>query len=492
MPEFIVIDIETANSDISSICAVGLVHFKGGQLFNSLSFLVDPETHFSRKNISIHGIRPEDVVGKPKMREIFPLLLTVLDGHVIAHHTHFDRSALKKISQMYGFPELPVTWVDTAAVVRGTWDRYARSGYGLGNLAEDLGIEFQHHDPREDARAAGLILVKALTESGLSLNEWISRTGSPIRQKSNKQPTDGNALIHADHRGYFAFTKKSRIDKAINTLSGIIHGITIDAEINPEEIEFLHRWLEDHRFLAERHPFNEVIPIVHRILLDGVITEDEKEDLTWVFGRLQSTEYADRTAAHMQRLHAILSGIASDGRITTQELIGLSAWLSEHEHLATIWPYDEIKSVVTDVLSDGKIEEAEHRMLLSFFQEFTAILDDRTIRQPTAFDDGQRLVGVCAVKPKIRFGSETFCLTGKSFRYSREEFTGLIKDRGGRVVSSMSSKVGYLIVGSDGNPCWMYACYGRKVEKAVELRKAGARVLIVHENDFHDAVKTSD
>ena len=46
----------------------------------------------------------------------------------------------------------------------------------------------------------------------------------------------------------------------------------------------------------------------------------------------------------------------------------------------------------------------------------------------------------------------------------------------------------FLIIGADGNPCWAYACYGRKVEKAVHLRKQGSRLLIVHENDFWDAV----
>ena len=47
----------------------------------------------------------------------------------------------------------------------------------------------------------------------------------------------------------------------------------------------------------------------------------------------------------------------------------------------------------------------------------------------------------------------------------------------------------YLIVGADGNPCWAFACYGRKIEKAMELRKAGARIALVHESDFHDAVQ---
>jgi hypothetical protein len=51
-------------------------------------------------------------------------------------------------------------------------------------------------------------------------------------------------------------------------------------------------------------------------------------------------------------------------------------------------------------------------------------------------------------------------------------------------VNSVSRKTNYLIVGDDGNPCWAFACYGRKVEKAINLRKQGTQIIIVHENDF--------
>ncbi len=47
----------------------------------------------------------------------------------------------------------------------------------------------------------------------------------------------------------------------------------------------------------------------------------------------------------------------------------------------------------------------------------------------------------------------------------------------------------HLVVGGDGNPCCSYACYGRKVEKAIELRKTGAEIVIVHEFDLHDAIE---
>jgi DNA polymerase-3 subunit epsilon len=56
--DFIALDIETANADFASICSIGLVHFKGAEVFKSLTILVDPEDHFDPLNIGIHGIVP--------------------------------------------------------------------------------------------------------------------------------------------------------------------------------------------------------------------------------------------------------------------------------------------------------------------------------------------------------------------------------------------------------------------------------------------------
>lgn len=90
--------------------------------------------------------------------------------------------------------------------------------------------------------------------------------------------------------------------------------------------------------------------------------------------------------------------------------------------------------------------------------------------------------------PEIRFPGSTFCFTGASSKFKRKEFEDLILNLGGEPHKGVTTKLNYLVIGAEGNPCWAFACYGRKVEKAVELRKKGVRVVIVHENDFHDAV----
>ena len=177
----------------------------------------------------------------------------------------------------------------------------------------------------------------------------------------------------------------------------------------------------------------------------------------------------------------------ADASISVEELRGLRDWLEEHDHLRTCWPYDEIGSLVSHVMKDGHVDEAEHAMLMQYFSDFVAIRDSRTLTRGLAHDKGQ-IMGLCAVDPLIAFSERGFCITGVSARMTRNELHARIADRGGRIYGNVSKKIDYLVIGADGNPCWSYACYGRKVEKAIEFRKAGARLAIIHEIDLHDAL----
>jgi hypothetical protein len=293
--------------------------------------------------------------------------------------------------------------------------------------------------------------------------------------------------MHPDHQEYVRFTSRARIEKSVNSLLGLIEGIAIDSSINPSEVSFLNLWLSEHVDVRDRHPYNELVPVVQAAVADGVLTQDEHDDIVWLCERLRSTEYFDKTTADLQRLHAIVGGIVSDGRVTEHELRGLSSWLQDHEHLKTCWPYDEIDSLVLGVMKDKMIDPEEHALLRGFFSEFIAVLDDRTITSPVV-TEASNIVGLCAVCPEIEFTDSTFCFTGASSRYTRKELAATVERLGGTFAPTITKSVRYLIIGADGNPCWAYACYGRKVEKAVELRKMGLRVLIIHENDFHDAV----
>lgn len=193
---FTSIDVETANADLSSICQIGIVQFKDGEIVHRWQTLVDPVDFFDVVNISIHGIEESHVADAPTFPELKNELEAYLTNSVVTCHTPFDRAAIRAVYEKHGIAVPEITWLDTARVVRRTWPECSRSGYGLKPVATMLGIDFQHHDAEEDARAAGEILVHAINKSGLSIDEWLVRVKRPLNpttaRTSERIERDGN------------------------------------------------------------------------------------------------------------------------------------------------------------------------------------------------------------------------------------------------------------------------------------------------------------
>ncbi len=185
---FIAIDLETANPRMSSICQIGVVTFDNGREVDASVLLVDPRDYFDPYNVAIHGIGENDVSGAPIFTDVHDWLCQQTGGQIVACHTHFDRVALAQACGLHRLEPLPCNWLDTAQVARRAWSDVASAGYGLAKLAKRFGIEFQHHDALHDARTAGLILLKAIEDTGFDPAQWIERcrsgagAGAPIRR----------------------------------------------------------------------------------------------------------------------------------------------------------------------------------------------------------------------------------------------------------------------------------------------------------------------
>lgn len=289
---------------------------------------------------------------------------------------------------------------------------------------------------------------------------------------------------------YRIFTGKSEAHKAFNSLVGIIDGISIDSTVNDKEVKELEAWCNEHEFLANRNPFNDLITNIQVIISDNRVTLEEIEDMKWLCEKFEDGfDYYDRSTSDLQKLQGICHGILSDGKVQDDEIIQLNSWLDSHVHLKSYFPYDEISSILTDVLSDGIIDNDERLLLKKYFNEFVNLNDSELSAKIIDDTKDIQVSGICSVDPSITVQKKQFCFTGKSDRSSRAEIIDAIERRQGTYVNSVSSKTDFLIVGDGGNPCWSYACYGRKVEKAIKLRKDGSNLQIVHENDFWDELE---
>ncbi|MEG8056151.1 exonuclease domain-containing protein [Sphingomonas sp. 22L2VL55-3] len=201
-PDFVVIDVETACSRVSSICQVGIVGFRDGREIFEYETLVDPRDEFNVFNTRIHGITEDHVTGKPCFADIHGIVDGHLSGRTTVAHSYFDKGALAAACRIHDRPPIQTVWLDSVRVAQRAWPDLAN--HRLGGLAQYLGIAHKHHDALSDARAAGWVIVKAIDHTGIALDEWLKpprkpgpapRPLPPVRSAANASPFSVNLAM---------------------------------------------------------------------------------------------------------------------------------------------------------------------------------------------------------------------------------------------------------------------------------------------------------
>ncbi|WP_197976786.1 MULTISPECIES: exonuclease domain-containing protein [unclassified Pseudomonas] len=192
------IDVETANPNLASICQVGVAVFRDGKHYESWSSLVNPNDYFHDMNVSLHGIDESMVLSAPTWTEVYHQILPFITGQIVASHMPFDRTATLRACHGVGWAHFDCTWLDTARIARRAWSDFSHSGYGLKNLTSHFGIPFLHHDALEDARAAGEILLRAIADTGSTAAEWcllVKLPLSPLPTMSENSVVDQEGIL---------------------------------------------------------------------------------------------------------------------------------------------------------------------------------------------------------------------------------------------------------------------------------------------------------
>lgn len=167
-------------------------------------------------------------------------------------------------------------------------------------------------------------------------------------------------------------------------------------------------------------------------------------------------------------LDGILLGISLDKMLSDAESNSLYNWCIDNAPLAKKKPYNELFETIFDAISDNILTLDEKDNILWLCQK---------LRSSGAYYDDvtpglQTLHG-------ILYGILADNIISKEELLALEDWMARNE--------TLSSYYPFDEVGNNGNMCWAYSCYGRKVEKAIELRKKGDNIVIVNEVDFWDS-----
>ena len=477
---FIAIDVETSNSDRSSICQVGWVLFEDGQIISEFNSLVNPNAAFLPRNIQVHGIRPYQVTQAPTFSEIYPELKQACDGEIVVHHGDFDWQSICHAAHLEGLDLPDCEWLNTRKASQEAWIHLPN--HKLNTLCEDLGIDLVHHDALEDARACGQIF-QILCEGEL-LNPSIARRVRnddvahythryPKSGLQKAAPTNGKKLMLA-------------VEKGLGELGGFLEGVLADNKVDSMELTELDEWVRANHDWMSMSPWDELISLIDEI--DSAPTSEHFEllqDLMWLANRLVH-KYFEGQALEIRQLEGIFYGVLSDGMLHDDEVHAIERWLQQRNHLKGHFLYDGITKLVEDVLEDGVITEDERTSLVKFMLEFTSNIGEKAQQQLQAGGESSAPADSSHAiysTPVIDFTERVFCLSGDFDCFeSKSEVEDRILSRGGTASKSVTKKVSYLVVGGGGSTDWKYGKYGRKVEKALDYRAKGIDIEVIEEN----------
>lgn len=476
---FIAIDVETSNSDRSSICQVGWVLFENGQIVSEFNSLVNPETVFLQKNIDIHRIRPEQVADAPTFAEVYPTLKETLDGEVVVHHDDFDWQSICHAAYLERLDLPDCEWLNTRKASQEAWTHLPN--HKLKTLCDDLRITLVHHNALGDARACGHIF-QILCEGELLDSSIIRRVQNadvanytlnyPKSGLQKDIPTNGKKL-------------KLTVEKGLGELEGLIKGILADNRVDGMELSWLDEWVHINHSWMSMSPWDELISLIDEIRSAPASEHFELlEDLIRLVNRL-GQEYFESQAQEIRQLEGIFQGVLSDGVLHDDEVHAIEKWLQQRNHLKGHFVYDRIIKLVEDVLEDGVVSEDERKSLVQFMLEFAPIGRQAQQKLQAEIDGENQTESPNTIfsKPVIDFKEHVFCLSGDFDCFeTKSEVEDRIQSLGGEISPRVTMKVNYLVVGGRGSAAWKFKKYGGKIEKALGYQAKDIAIEVIEES----------
>ncbi|WP_291381873.1 exonuclease domain-containing protein [Demequina sp.] len=178
--DFLAVDVETANSNRGSICAFGYSIVRDSEVISGGSWLCQPPReldYFEPMNMSIHGIRPDDVAGLPRFGDRLEEITDLAAGFpLIAHNAGFDMGAMRAACAATPATMPEFDYVCTLVLARRMLNLPSNR---LPFVCRDLGIEFnRHHDAGADADGAARVAIAlAARADARSLDELLGGNG---------------------------------------------------------------------------------------------------------------------------------------------------------------------------------------------------------------------------------------------------------------------------------------------------------------------------
>lgn len=159
MQDFAAIDFETANGERSSVCSVGVVIVRGGEIVERIYRLIRPEpNYYLYWNTRIHGLTNADTDSAPPFPVVWAEIAQKIEGlPLVAHNSPFDEGCLKAVFRTYGMDYPDFRFYCTCRASRRVF-KDELPNHQLQTVAARCGYDLaRHHHALADAEACATI-----------------------------------------------------------------------------------------------------------------------------------------------------------------------------------------------------------------------------------------------------------------------------------------------------------------------------------------------
>ena len=164
MTDFAALDFETANEQPTSVCSVGVVIVRGGEIVDSFYSLIQPEPNYYKWFCQqVHGLGHEDTDDAPVFPRVWEKIEPLIEGlPLVAHNSRFDEGCLKAVFRSYQMDYPDYVFYDTLAASRRHFG-CCLPNHQLHTVSEACGYILEnHHHALADAEACAHIAMKIL------------------------------------------------------------------------------------------------------------------------------------------------------------------------------------------------------------------------------------------------------------------------------------------------------------------------------------------
>lgn len=251
--DYTVIDLETTGLSVNrcEIIELSAVRVRNSEPQEVFTSLVKPANPIPDYISRLTGITNDDVAGAPSIGDVIGDFFSFLGDDLLVGHSAmtYDINILYDVSEELCGQPLRNNFLDTLEYARRCDIDIADCK--LATIADYYGIV------NEEAHRS---LSDCLTTYKCYEKMKADFTGERVIRKCCK----------SDKKPRFSETTKS-----LQTLNGILFGISCDGIVTKDEFLALKNWLDDNRQLSGNYPFDMLYSEISRILEDGIVTDEE-------------------------------------------------------------------------------------------------------------------------------------------------------------------------------------------------------------------------